>query len=237
MHALKLAATSEQDPVEEELRDFAYIVSHDLATEFRHVAVFSKQLLEAPEIRANDAWRSHADIISRASDRCRDMLEQLLIYSRAQGATLAFEDCDARRLVEGGVLQLSAPIRIAQADVSIDVSGRLRGDDRWLTVAFKNIVENALQFPRAGVPPCVELKGGPVAGGGWALRVSDNGVGLERAYWEKAFRMFWRLDPEDGVGGVGAGLPISRRIVRRHRGEVRFVDHEGGACVEITVPA
>jgi signal transduction histidine kinase len=48
--------------------------------------------------------------------------------------------------------------------------------------------------------------------------------------------MFWRLNPDDTAGGVGAGLAIVRRIVRRHGGEARFVPGAAGACVEVELP-
>jgi light-regulated signal transduction histidine kinase (bacteriophytochrome) len=74
------------------------------------------------------------------------------------------------------------------------------------------------------------------ADGRWVARVIDEEIGLDSAYHEKAFRMFWRLNPDDAAGGVGAGLAIVRRIVRRHGGEARFVPGAAGACVEVELP-
>jgi signal transduction histidine kinase len=70
----------------------------------------------------------------------------------------------------------------------------------------------------------------------WVGRIVDDGVGLEPAYHEKAFRMFWQLNVDDSEGGVGAGLAIARRIARRHGGEVRFIPRTAGACVEVELP-
>jgi signal transduction histidine kinase len=48
--------------------------------------------------------------------------------------------------------------------------------------------------------------------------------------------MFRRLNGEDEFPGVGAGLAICRRIARRHGGDVRFIECEGGACAELSLP-
>jgi light-regulated signal transduction histidine kinase (bacteriophytochrome) len=70
----------------------------------------------------------------------------------------------------------------------------------------------------------------------WVGRVMDEGIGLDPAYHEKAFRMFWRLNPDCTASGVGAGLALVRRIVRRHGGEARFLPSAAGACIEVGLP-
>jgi signal transduction histidine kinase len=230
----KLEQTPAPDTAEQELRDFSYIVSHDLATEFRHIEIFSRQLLEIPEIRDNPSSRSYADIVLAASGRCRGMLDELRTYSRAQQSELHLAESDAHLLVGRALLQLSATLRTTKAKIAMDVRQTISVDSEWMMIAVREVIRNALQFARPGVPPAIQLRGSRSAEG-WRLHVIDEGIGLDPAYWDKAFRMFWKLEPSRP--SLGSGLAISRRIVRRHGGEIRFVPAPSGStCVEITLP-
>jgi signal transduction histidine kinase len=98
---------------------------------------------------------------------------------------------------------------------------------------LREVLRNALRFTRTGSPPSVEVREVKTEGF-WRVQVADHGIGLDPAFWEKAFRMFWKLNASSD--GLGSGLAISRRIVRRHGGDMRFIPAETGACVEIVLP-
>jgi light-regulated signal transduction histidine kinase (bacteriophytochrome) len=225
--------SDDDDRVQEELRDFSYIVSHDLASEFRYVAEFSKLLLK--DLPGDSEARSSADFVCSAALRCQAMLDQVRVYSRAQRRP-SFKAVSLGRLIETVVLQASEAIGRSGAKVEIYVSGEICGDEELLREAFGRLLCNALGFARQNIAPKVEIYSETDADGLTRVRVIDNGVGLQSVYWEKAFRMFWRLDPKRRPEAVGAGLAICRRIVRQHDGEVGFIECDGGACVEVTLP-
>jgi light-regulated signal transduction histidine kinase (bacteriophytochrome) len=162
-------------------------------------------------------------------------MEQLLIYSRIQQAVLETEECDAALLVDSARLQLSRAVRESGAEIVVGPMGRVRVDQNLVVQAFKRVLENAIQFAEPGVPPRINV-GAAMAEGHWVCRVSDNGVGVDDDQHEKVFRMFYRLNPESPQGGVGAGLSIARRIMRRHGGDMRFAAQTEGAGVEIALP-
>jgi light-regulated signal transduction histidine kinase (bacteriophytochrome) len=224
-----------QTDAEQELQAFSYIVSHDLSASFRHVAEFSRLLLGEIGDGLTSSQRSHADRIGAATDKCQAMMEQLLAFSRVQQKTMLFARQDPTSILRTVMLQLSAEIQTAQAEISIAPLGEAHADMDMLAQAFACLLDNAIKFRRPGARPriTVEAARDEVF---WRLRVTDNGLGVEPAFREKAFRMFHRLNGEDAYPGVGAGLTISRRIARRHGGEVRFVDCDEGACVELILP-
>ena len=224
------------DPVEQEFNDFAYIVSHDLAASFRHVSEFSRLLLGdlGPDLSVRQ--QRYAQRIQATTDECQAMIEQLLAYSRILHKPLALELVDATRLMRLAAMQHGAEIRQAKAEVIIEPLGEAYVDPDLMLQAFGRLLDNALKFARPGVAPRVEVSALHTHER-WTLRVRDDGVGLESQYWEKAFRMFQRLHARDAYPGVGAGLPICRRIARRHGGDVCFVDHPRGACIEMTLPS
>jgi light-regulated signal transduction histidine kinase (bacteriophytochrome) len=224
-----------QTDAEQELQAFSYIVSHDLSASFRHVAEFSRLLLGEIGDGLTSSQRSHADRIGAATDKCQAMMEQLLAFSRVQQKTMLFARQDPTSILRTVMLQLSAEIQTAQAEISIAPLGEAHADMDMLAQAFACLLDNAIKFRRPGARPRITVEAARDEAF-WRLRVTDNGLGVEPAFREKAFRMFHRLNGEDAYPGVGAGLTISRRIARRHGGEVRFVDCDEGACVELILP-
>src|SRR5262245_59793204 len=99
------------DRVEQELGDFSYIVSHDIAAGVRHLSQFSQLLVDDFGGEAADSRKEFAEQIRLASERCHMMMEQLLVYSRLQQQPLAIASHDGRHLVENALLQLSAEVR------------------------------------------------------------------------------------------------------------------------------
>jgi light-regulated signal transduction histidine kinase (bacteriophytochrome) len=224
---------SRADVIERELTEFSYIVSHDLAAPCRHLSHFSLLLLRDMDGNLTDSQRSYGSQIQAAGEKCQAMLEQLTLFSRVQTCPLNSALHDAAYLARSALLQISREVHQAEADVSIGTSGSVFGDDNLLTKVFKELVLNAIRF-RQPDRSCRVRVLAEIADGLWVGRFIDEGIGLDPAYHEKAFRMFWRLNPGDS--GVGAGLPIVRRIVRRHGGEARFVPCTAGACVEVELP-
>jgi light-regulated signal transduction histidine kinase (bacteriophytochrome) len=224
-----------QTDAEQELQAFSYIVSHDLSASFRHVAEFSRLLLGEIGDGLTSRQRSHADRIGVATEKCQAMMEQLLAFSRVQQKALSLARRDPTSILRTAMLRLSGEIQAAGAEISIAALGEAHADMDMLAQAFEYLLDNAIKFRRPGVRPRITVEADHDEAF-WRLRVTDNGLGVEPAFREKAFRMFHRLNGEDAYPGVGAGLTISRRIARRHGGDVRFVDCDEGACVELVLP-
>ena len=235
-----LASASRQDAArsvaaEQELQDFSYIVSHDLSASLRHVTEFSRLLLDELGDDLTDRQRAHAAHVRAATGKCQVMMEQLLAFSRVQQQPLECAAHDATPTLKLAVLQLSAEIQEAGAEVTTESLGIVHADPNLLALAFLHLLGNAIKFHRPGVQPRIVVRAAHDAAF-WRVRVSDNGLGVEPAYRDRAFRMFQRLNGEGAYPGVGAGLAICRRIARRHGGDVKFLDCAAGACVELSLP-
>ena len=91
--------------------------------------------------------------------------------------------------------------------------------------AITELVSNGLIFNRSS-PRRVEL--GATPGEPGTVFVRDNGIGIDPRRLPDVFRMFARLHPRDEFGGgVGAGLPIARRIIERHAGKIWATSRPG----------
>jgi light-regulated signal transduction histidine kinase (bacteriophytochrome) len=221
--------------VGEELQEFSYIVSHDLAASFRHLAGFSRLLLGELGDNLTKRQREHAEQIRTASDKCLLMMEQLLVFSRVQQKPLEPVSKDAAATLQLAMLQLATEVRDAEAEIEVEPLGEVYADPALLAIVFHHALDNAIKFRRPGVRPRIAVRAAHDEAC-WRLRISDNGLGVAPARRDQVFGMFQRLNGEDAYPGVGAGLAICRRIARRHGGEARFIDCAEGACFELALP-
>lgn len=221
--------------IEQELSDFSYIVSHDLAAVCRHMAQFSDLLVREMGDNLTDTQKTFITHIQAAGGKCQAMMEELLVYSRMQQRELKVAPLDVRQLLDTAMLHLNAQIRASGAEIVVGPVGVARGDRDLMIVVIKHILDNALKFRRHDCAPRIEVTASRTRVAS-VLRFADNGIGLAPDLRDRAFRMFWQLSAQRGQPGVGAGLAICRRIVRRHGGDMRFVDSERGACLELVLP-
>lgn len=101
----------------------------------------------------------------------------------------------------------------------------LRGDERLLRRALRNLLENARRYGGSAPPELGLGREGP-----WiCLRVEDRGPGVPEAERERIFEPFFRLPGHaERAGGVGLGLSLVRQIARLHGGSVRCEARAGG---------
>jgi light-regulated signal transduction histidine kinase (bacteriophytochrome) len=70
------------------------------------------------------------------------------------------------------------------------------------------------------------------------VTVQDNGIGIEKRHFEQVFTIFQRLHSRERYAGNGIGLPLVRKIVERHGGQVTLDSVPGeGTRVAFTLRA
>jgi signal transduction histidine kinase len=113
--------------------------------------------------------------------------------------------------------------------------GRVRADADALSLAIRNLLDNALKFASPSRQPRVDI-GGYEEPGFMVISVSDNGIGFNPQYYDKIFEIFNRLH-STGYEGTGIGLALVRKAVRRMQGRVwAKSDVDRGATFYIALP-
>ena len=108
------------------------------------------------------------------------------------------------------------------------------GDFSRLSQIFSNVLHNAAKYTSDG--GSIELKVG-VDRGSVAVRVCDNGIGIDAQFLPHVFEVFTQgyrgLDRSQG--GLGVGLAVVRRLVELHQGEVNVSSDGPGRGTEVSV--
>jgi signal transduction histidine kinase len=189
--------------------------SHELRSPLARLKMAVAMMENAPDAR-RAGLRDEIDRDIRELDA---LVEEVLLASRLDArAAIADDPVD--------LLGLAAE-ECARVDAGLDAGAAvplLRGDERLLRRALRNLLENARRYGGEEVALRMTREGPWVR-----LQVEDRGPGVPAELRERIFEPFYRLPGHaEQAGGVGLGLSLVRQIARAHGGEVRCEAREGG---------
>jgi PAS domain S-box-containing protein len=221
----------------EELEQFAYVISHDL----REPARMVKSYLELLESRYQGQLDEKADMfIYHAVDgaeRMQEMINALLDLSRIGTRGEEPAPTDAEAVLDRTLNVLERAIEEAEADVTHDSLPTVMADKAQLAQVFQNLIANAIKFRRDDVPPHVHISA-EREGDEWVFSVADNGIGIDPKQADRIFQIFQRLHTQEEYEGTGIGLALCKRIVERHGGRIWVESEVGeGSTFTFTLPA
>jgi PAS domain S-box-containing protein len=215
--------TAQLELSNEELRSFAYSVSHDLRSPLRSIEGFSKILTEKCEGKLDDESRHYFERIRLATHRMEELIDGLLSLSKIAQTTLNKESVDIGKIAENILSDyiLANPEKritsLTKPHIMADC------DENLITVLLQNLIDNAFKFSAGKSEIHIEIGSSRQEVDGAAkivYFVSDNGVGFDMLYVEQLFKPFHRLHSSEQFQGVGVGLASAKNIVDRHSGKI-----------------
>ncbi len=221
----------------EELKAFAYTVSHDLKAPLRGIAGYARELDRRHAAGLDERARHCLDRILAATRNLDRLIEDLLHYSRLDAETPTQTDVDLVRLVEVMLRDRRPMILEYGADITVDLAAtRAVVWERGVIQVLSNLFDNALKYSRNAVPPTIRVRSELLASG-VRLVVTDNGIGFDMKYHDRVFGLFNRLVRQEEFEGTGAGLAIARKVTEKMGGVIRAESSPGaGATFILELP-
>ena len=219
-----------------DLRQFGYIVSHDLAEPLRTMSGFATLLESDYQAQLGERGVQYLGFIRGGATRMQSLIDDLRAYTRAGQQDLTLGPVALDDVVDGVVGSLGATLAERHAVVTRDPLPVVSGDSSLLSLVFQNLLSNGVKFNTSDAP-VVHVSAHADPGGAWTIDVVDNGIGIPADFRDRIFGLFTRLHTRDEYPGTGLGLAISRRILQRHGATVEVVPTDSGSRFRLTFPA
>lgn len=224
----------------DDLLQFAHVISHDLKEPVRKIKVFNNRLQDELGNDGPPKAKSYIAKVLNSADRMSAMIEGVLNYSSLSADDEPFEAVNLNDTLKSIITDLEIPIQQKSATISYESLPELYGAPILLYQLFYNLVNNSLKFSRRGVIPVITLRSTLFTEAGKAfakIMVTDNGIGFDQEYANSIFNSFTRLNSKDSFEGTGLGLALCKKIVERHGGVISAtgIPNEG-ASITIELP-
>jgi signal transduction histidine kinase len=207
----------------QELNDFAYVVSHDLKAPLRGITSLSEWLLADYADVFDDEGKKMVNLLISRVQRLHKLIDDILQYSRVGRAKVEKKDVNLNQVISNLVEILNIPEHI-----KIEILNQLPTifcDKTRIEQLFQNLISNAIKFidKSEGLIKitCTEEQEF------YKFSVSDNGIGIESQHFDKIFQLFQKLTSLQDSESTGVGLSLVKKIVELHDGKV-WVESEVG---------
>ena len=240
---------SELEKMNKELQSFAYISSHDLQEPLRKIQTFTHYIVESELKNLSDKGKDYFTRIQNSASRMRQLIDDLLSYSRASDKNNQFEKINLNIFIEEVKADFIDDINFKNAIIEI------KAPCNALIIPFQfrqlivNLISNALKFTKENVAPHIIITSDTENGSKLIyetmdenksychIKMTDNGIGFEPRHKDKIFEVFQRLHGRADFVGTGIGLAIVKKIVDNHQGII-FASGEldKGAIFDIYLP-
>lgn len=212
--ALNVQLLVELEKSNEELQEYAHIVSHDLKSPLRSIDALISWLKEDNKGIFDDVSLRNFGLIETTLEKMELLISDILLYSSIGTDTTDVNDIDLNQLV----LELKQ-ILFVPGNISIEILNKLpliKGDKTKLQQVFQNIISNAVKFndKEKGLIEIdvIEQKSF------YQFSIKDNGIGVDKKYHDTIFKIFHSLNKSKDSSGIG--LSIVKKIVDLYNGEI-----------------
>ena len=197
-----------------ELQEYAHIVSHDLKSPLRSINALVSWLKEDNVGKLDDASMQNIALIETTLEKMDQLISDVLNYSSVGAEENEKVDVNLDEVITDLIQIMYKPDHI-----NVEILNTLpvvKGDKTKLQQVFQNLISNAIKF--------IEKEKGFVKINVEDIRthykfsVEDNGMGIEKKFHEKIFKIFHSLNKRKDSSGIG--LSIVKKIINLHEGEI-----------------
>lgn len=211
----------------EDLKQFAYVASHDLREPLRMISSYGKILTRRYKDTLDESGQEFLYFMTDAASRMDHLLLDLLSYAKTSSNAQPFEKvstvellASVERVTESSFLEKGATLEIKKENLP-----SINGRKTQLNQLFQNLVTNGLKYNLNEKPhitiDCQTLEDK------YIFSIKDNGIGIPEEHQAKIFEMFQRLHAKGEFEGTGIGLATCKKIADIHQGHITVESEEG----------
>ncbi|PKG53332.1 sensor histidine kinase [Olleya sp. 1-3] len=213
MNKQKQSMLNELAHQNQELSDYAHMVSHDLKSPLRSIDTLTTWLAQDYSEIFDDNGKQSLHLIRTNVEKMDTLISGILEYSTIGKNQIEVYDVDADNLVQEILKSTQIPEHISITKTKLPI---IKGDKYRLQQLFQNLIGNAIKYNdkdqgviKIGVEDQEDS---------WQFHIADNGKGIEETYFNKIFKTFEKL--ENNPDSSGIGLSIVKKIVELYGGKI-----------------
>jgi PAS domain S-box-containing protein len=200
----------------EQLHDYAHIVSHDLKSPLRSIHSLITFIKEDTEVLFSETTLKYFNLIQEKTEKMDALIHGILTYSKIENSEVTKEEIDLMDLINNIITTIFIPSNI---EVILEKELPIVFSDKFRTQQlFQNLISNAVNYndkPSGRV--VIDFQDFENY---YVFLIKDNGIGIEDENKKKLFQMFQSFDSNQNSTGIG--LSIVRRIIENSNEKVWF---------------
>ena len=215
----------------EELNEYAHVVSHDLKSPLNGINSLIKWIQKDNEGSFDDQALEMFDLIDKSIIKMDKLITGILKYSKLDAELESKKNIDVKNLIEDIYSRIS-PNQSIKLEFETEMPQVFTFRNKIEQVIL-NLMSNALKFTPNDTGKiiwrCFERNDT------YEFSITDNGIGIEEKYFEKIFKIFQYLEAREDSTGIG--LAIVKKVVQSLGGEIWLESVYGeGSTFFFTLP-
>ena len=213
-----------------ELQEYAHIVSHDLKSPLRNISALTTWIKEDNLINYNESTLKYFDHLENTLEKMEALIGGVLKYSSIDSVSQQNDKIDLNNVVHDIIKILYVPKHI-----NITIKNKLPsiyGDITKFNQLFQNLLNNAVNHIDKEIG-LIEI-GCEIKNKYYQFYIKDNGVGIDKKYHNQIFKIFCHLN--NNKNSTGIGLSIVKKIIEIYEGKIWVESSPGvGATFYFTI--
>lgn len=235
---LKMLKTARELEISnQELEQYAYVVSHDLQEPLRMITGFCELLKEECDSKLDANSQEYIDFICDGAKRMNQLIRSLLSYSQVSRKKIKIQSCNLTTVFSNVKQNLNS--KIIETGATFLVPKKLphvQANEVFVTQIFQNLIENALKYRHPHRSPEViidhEIRDDSVV-----IFVKDNGKGIAPKNHARIFKLFQRGSAAGAEDGLGIGLALAKKLTESLEGKIELEsDGQSGSVFKVCLP-
>ncbi|SKB33764.1 PAS domain S-box-containing protein [Salegentibacter holothuriorum] len=209
-----------------ELEQFAYVASHDLQEPLRMVTSFLTQIEKKYGEVLDEKGLLYIEFAVDGAKRMRQIILDLLEFSRVGRTEDKLETVDINDVLDDVKHLYRKKISDKNVNIVTEDLPVIEAPKSPIRQVFQNLIGNSIKYSKEGVNPEIKIKFNETEDF-WDFSIQDNGIGIDKAYFERIFVIFQRLHRREEYSGTGMGLAVTKKIIENLGGKISVESKEG----------
>ena len=217
----------------DELSNYAHVVSHDLKTPLRSISAAMNWLKEDNQDKLDEMSLSYLEIVDESLIKMDKIISDTLRYSELKQKSGVDSEVDLNHMIGHLIKELNK----SYPETEIQIKGELPvltiNETKAIQI-FQNILDNACKYRDPNRDSKIEIRCLNIFGF-FEFQIEDNGIGIEKKHESRVFEIFQKLNNNQASNGVG--MSIVKKIVENYGGKIWFESKVGqGTTFKFNLP-